>query len=130
MDEPIQDIHPRITRPQLFPYIRCAISDIAKRIASASDIACTSGPLIERQKSRVNAFEARRHKDAIGIDCEMDDCPVAERCVSSVSVLAILFLRVFDSLTRQRIFQLRRSRGNTVDQQAQIEGFVGSAFVR
>ena len=125
VDEPGEDIEPRVALPHLLPQVgRCVSIAAGRRVAGAATLTGTAGALVERQEPGGLAVEPGRHHHRVGIDGEVDDCP-PQHWIGGVAIGAVLRHGVLDGLARERILQLRRGHRDAVHHQHEVERITG-----
>jgi hypothetical protein len=112
--EPTEQIEPCVALPHPLPQVGRGVSARVLRVARTPLVA-----LVERQEPRVLAGEAGGHRDALGVDGEVDD-DAGECAILRIPIGAVLTDRVLDALTGHRILQFCGGDRKPVHEKRQI----------
>jgi len=118
VDEPGDEVEPRIALPYLFPQVGGAVAMGIHRVAGAH----VGAALVERQEARCGAGEAGGHLHQVAVEGEVHHRPPRQDDVLGVAVGAVLVHGVGHRLPRERVLQLGGRHQQAVDQQRQVDG--------
>ena len=120
MDELPHQVEHAVTGPGLLPKVGRGVTVPRRRngrIAGSSELA-----LVEGQKPRRGSGELGSHVDEIGVNGEMREAATTRKQrLPRISRGPVLANGVSDRLAVQRVLELRREDGDTVEEERNVE---------